>query len=293
MMNDSNYNTIGHDEIKKYLSQFESNIEKIPQNIMFSGLVGIGKFNLAYNFAKSFTNGNSNDDIFILSKESDANEITIDQVRKMIEFSQMTPKIIAKKFVIIDDISVMNINSFNAILKILEEPTKSTVFILINNDSAEIPDTILSRCQNFKFKSHNFNNFKEILNNISNFKSINEKLLLEYYKISKGSIILAIHLNEVQFLVEGILNGLKTLNIAQINKSLKEIMTYYKTNKLDSKIFINLIFKIMVFCINSFSIQEKEISEDLNTRIANFTTLMKDTNLSINNKILFLESFSF
>ena len=54
------------------------------------------------------------------------------------------------RFIIFDDIELFNHNSLNALLKIIEEPTKNNFFILINNKSKPLIDTIKSRCFDYK-----------------------------------------------------------------------------------------------------------------------------------------------
>ena len=66
------------------------------------------------------------------------------------------------RFVVIDDIETLNINCINSLLKLIEEPPKN-FFILINNLSNKLSDTIKSRCLEFKFLK------EEEKNNIINF----------------------------------------------------------------------------------------------------------------------------
>ena len=54
-----------------------------------------------------------------------------------------------KRFVLIDNIELLNLSSINALLKILEEPNENINFILINNNRRLLP-TLKSRCLNFK-----------------------------------------------------------------------------------------------------------------------------------------------
>ena len=51
-----------------------------------------------------------------------------------------------KRFVILDDVEVFNKNSLNALLKLIEEPGESNYFILINNSTKDLIETIKSRC---------------------------------------------------------------------------------------------------------------------------------------------------
>ena len=54
-----------------------------------------------------------------------------------------------KRFVILDDVEMFNLNSMNALLKIIEDPGPDNYFILINNKSKPLLETIKSRCIEF------------------------------------------------------------------------------------------------------------------------------------------------
>ena len=58
-----------------------------------------------------------------------------------------------QRFILIDNIELLNLNSVNALLKVLEEPTKNTYFILINNNK-KVLSTLSSRCLDFKIFYH-------------------------------------------------------------------------------------------------------------------------------------------
>ena len=70
------------------------------------------------------------------------------------------------RIILIDNIELLNINSVNALLKILEEPNDNINFILINNNK-KILSTLKSRCLNFKFQL-NFNQSIDTINKILN-----------------------------------------------------------------------------------------------------------------------------
>ena len=90
------------------------------------------------------------------------------------------------RFILIDNIEYLNLNSINALLKILEEPNENTYFILINNNK-KITPTILSRCLNFKITLSNekiLTISNKLLNtNINNL--INNDLLNYYFTPGK------------------------------------------------------------------------------------------------------------
>ena len=74
-----------------------------------------------------------------------------------------------KRFIILDDVETYNINSLNALLKIIEEPTKNNYFILINNSSKQLLETIKSRCLEFKINLNENERKKVISSLLENF----------------------------------------------------------------------------------------------------------------------------
>ncbi len=76
----------------------------------------------------------------------------IDDIRELKNRVKLAPAVGKNKIYIIDEVHMLTIEAFNALLKTLEEPPKSTLFILCTTELHKVPDTIKSRCQIFKFK---------------------------------------------------------------------------------------------------------------------------------------------
>ena len=76
----------------------------------------------------------------------------VDQVRTLREEAVYTPSVLKKRVYIIDEVHMLSIAAFNALLKILEEPPEHLLFILATTELHKVPATILSRCQRFSFK---------------------------------------------------------------------------------------------------------------------------------------------
>lgn len=76
----------------------------------------------------------------------------IDHVRDLIEKIQFSPVVAGAKVYIIDEVHMLTKESFNALLKTLEEPPEYAYFILATTEFNKIPETITSRCQCFPFK---------------------------------------------------------------------------------------------------------------------------------------------
>jgi len=82
-----------------------------------------------------------------------ASQTGVDNVREnIIEHARFLPQRGAYKIFIIDEAHMLSTSAWNALLKTLEEPPAHTVFILATTEVKKIPDTIVSRCQYFRFK---------------------------------------------------------------------------------------------------------------------------------------------
>lgn len=81
-----------------------------------------------------------------------ASHTQVDNVREhIIPNAQTAPTVCQYKVFIIDEVHMLSISAFNALLKILEEPPASVIFILATTEAHRVPATIISRCQRFDF----------------------------------------------------------------------------------------------------------------------------------------------
>ncbi len=76
----------------------------------------------------------------------------VDSIRSLIEESNFTPATAKYRVYIIDEVHMLSVAAFNALLKTLEEPPPHVVFILATTEVHKLLPTILSRCQRFDFK---------------------------------------------------------------------------------------------------------------------------------------------
>lgn len=76
----------------------------------------------------------------------------VDNIRMLREEAGFTPAMAKYRVYIIDEVHMLSIGAFNALLKTLEEPPAHVVFILATTEVHKMPATILSRCQRFEFK---------------------------------------------------------------------------------------------------------------------------------------------
>ena len=76
----------------------------------------------------------------------------VDEIRELKNKIALVPAELKYKVYIIDEVHMLSIGAFNALLKTLEEPPEHAVFILATTDPQKVPETIISRCQCFSFK---------------------------------------------------------------------------------------------------------------------------------------------
>ena len=149
---------------------------KLPNVILLSGQKGLGKSTFAYHFInyllskneeneyslKDFTINTNNStfkliqnqihpNLFLLENILSEKDIKIDQVRNLLKFLSKSTYLQNLKIVLLDNAEYLNQNSSNALLKSLEEPSINTFFFIINNSFSRVPDTIKSRCVEYKF----------------------------------------------------------------------------------------------------------------------------------------------
>ena len=76
----------------------------------------------------------------------------VDNVRDLRDDAVYTPSQVRKRVYIIDEVHMLSISAFNALLKIIEEPPEHLLFVLATTELHKVPATILSRCQRFAFR---------------------------------------------------------------------------------------------------------------------------------------------
>ena len=121
--------------------------ENIAHAYLFSGSRGTGKTSIARIFARAI--GTHDDDIYEIDAASNNG---IEEIRALREAVRTVPLHSPYKVYIIDEAHMLSRAAFPALLKTLEEPPKHVVFILATTDENKIPETIVSRCQSFRFE---------------------------------------------------------------------------------------------------------------------------------------------
>ena len=273
------------------------NNSKLPNKILLSGEKGIGKCTLAYhlinyilsnneenhynsndlqintdNHSFKLIQNNSNPNFILIDVNSEKKSIEINQIRSLISNLNKSSFNSKPRFILIDNIEFLNVNSINALLKILEEPNENTYFILINNNK-KILSTLLSRCLNFKISLSNEK--VSLVNKLlfgDDIKNLINSDILDYYH-TPGKIY-----DILEFSKE------KEIDLRDVN--LKEFLSliingsYYKN---DNRIKVILYNYLELFLLKNISITYFEIFSYFLKKINN----VKKFNL--NEESLFLE----
>lgn len=194
---------VGQDVIVKTLTNSIIN-NNFSHAYLFFGPRGTGKTTVSKIFARNINclnsvggiacgvcdackNSFSKECIDIIEIDAASNN-GVDEIRELKNKISLVPSNLKYKVYIIDEVHMLSIGAFNALLKTLEEPPEHVVFILATTDPQKVPETIVSRCQCFSF------------NRISNETIINK--LVEICSIENISVDINV-LKNIAVLSEG------------------------------------------------------------------------------------------
>jgi DNA polymerase-3 subunit gamma/tau len=144
--------------------------EKLAHAYLFTGTRGVGKTSIARLFSKAIRCENRKPDlnpclVCASCKDIDAGnsmdyiEIdgasnnSVDDVRALIENVNYLPTRGKYKIYVVDEVHMLSVSAFNALLKTLEEPPAHALFILATTDPQKLLGTVISRCQRYDFKN--------------------------------------------------------------------------------------------------------------------------------------------
>jgi len=289
-------------EFQEMISLYENN--KLPNKILFSGLKGSGKCTFAYhlinyilssfdiikydnkNFSinkesktfKLIENG-SNPNFSLIDIKPDKKSIDINQIRELISKLNKSSFNNKPRFILIDNIEFLNVNSINALLKILEEPNYNIFFILIHNNK-KILSTLKSRCINFKISLSHEKSIK-IANKITNedVNTLINKDIMNYY-LTPGDIVNIINFSKEYKLsleelnLELFLNILINDKIYQKETSIKYLIFNFIENFLRKNLErfstqnLNEFLK-KIDRMKKFNLDEESFFIEFNSRILN------------------------
>ena len=196
---------VGQDPIIKTLKNSIIN-KNFSHAYMFFGSRGTGKTTVSKIFARNVNCENpidgiacgkcnhckvsfSNDCIDIIEIDAASNN-GVDEIRELRNKITLVPSELKYKVYIIDEVHMLSIGAFNALLKTLEEPPEHAIFILATTDPQKVPETIISRCQCFSFKRISTDTIKNRLDFVCKEENIkiDEEVLDSIALLSDGGL---------------------------------------------------------------------------------------------------------
>lgn len=157
---------VGQDHITSVL-KYQTENDKLSHAYVFCGSRGTGKTTCAKLLAKaancrSLVNGNpcnecescrqinSGTSVDVVELDAASNN-KVDDIRTICDEVVYPPSSMKKRVYIVDEVHMLTVQAFNALLKTLEEPPSHAIFILATTELQKVPATIMSRCQRFDF----------------------------------------------------------------------------------------------------------------------------------------------
>ena len=297
-----------HKEFKELVTLYKN--EKLPSKILFNGPKGIGKSTIAYHLINYiFSNKeeykydlssleinnlnkshklilkNTHPNFHLVDIMKDKKIIEISQIRQMINYSTKSTFNNNERIILIDNVENLNLNSFNSLLKIVEEPNENTLFILIFDSNKNILNTLKSRCLKFNLYL-SFSQSVEITNKIlnSNILDLISEDLLHYYNTPGDFINLinfanSLNLNLKEFDLKKFLIHLIDAEYYKNNTFIKNnIYKYIELYLLKlmkgstSKNKINILYNESIKKIanmKKYNLDQESIMIDLKTKLFN------------------------
>ncbi len=195
----------GQDHIVTTLkNQIKSN--RVGHAYLFTGTRGTGKTSIAKIFARSVNCEHPADgspcgecaackaiasgaSMNVMEIDAASNN-GVDNIREIVEEVSYSPAEGKYKVYIIDEVHMLSIGAFNALLKTLEEPPSYVIFILATTEVNKIPITILSRCQRYDFKRISIDTIANRMQDLMDAEQveIEDKALRYIAKLADGSM---------------------------------------------------------------------------------------------------------
>ena len=194
---------VGQDKVVKVIEHaIEAN--RISHAYLFSGPRGTGKTTTAKIIARMVNCTNlvdgkpcgvceccknifNNNDVVEIDAASNNG---VDEIRELRDKVNLVPTLAKYKVYIIDEVHMLTVQAFNALLKTLEEPPSHVIFILATTEPHKIPLTIASRCQKFQFSKVSddqiVNRLRQIVDNEN--VQITDDALYEIARLSDGGM---------------------------------------------------------------------------------------------------------
>ena len=301
--------------------------DKISHAYLFAGPRGCGKTSIAKIFAKLVNckdsvegipcnkcvcctqNNEQNMDVIEMDAASNNG---VDEIREINNKVNLVPSLGKYKIYIIDEVHMLTIGAFNALLKTLEEPPSHVIFILATTDPHKVPITILSRCQRFDLKKipveNIYNRLKYICDN-ENIK-IEDDAIWEIARLGDGGLRDAIGILDqvVSYAVDtvtlddvhevnGTISQENVFNLMKnvVNNNLTEVINTITDYSNKGKSIIKITEEIILFLRNAIlanttTLEDKNIYQEINNHFS--TDDMLNYISILNESLLDMKKFS-
>lgn len=198
-------NVKGQEHITSTLTN-QIKADRIGHAYLFCGTRGTGKTSVAKIFARAVNclnpiDGNPCNECAVCKSINDGSSMNVieidaasnngvENIRQIVEEVKYSPTEGRYKVYIIDEVHMLSIGAFNALLKTLEEPPSYVMFILATTEVHKIPITILSRCQRYDFKRISVDTISARLRELCDIEQmqVEDKALRYIAKTADGSM---------------------------------------------------------------------------------------------------------
>ena len=319
---------VGQDSIIKTLKNSIIN-NNFSHAYMFFGPRGTGKTTVSKIFARNINCENPNDGIACgkcdrckasFSKDCiDIIEIDaasnngVDEIRELKNKISLVPSELKYKVYIIDEVHMLSIGAFNALLKTLEEPPEHAIFILATTDPQKVPETIISRCQCFSFKRISVDTIEDRLKFICKEEKIkiDDEVLKNIAILSDGglrdalgSLDKLVSYTDKKITMDDFIEVNEIISDKQINEfidnimngDIKGVLSDINTFDTNGKNLIQIVIQILNYSRNlivDYYISNKKIDYSIDL-LQKFTNLINENLFNIkksSNTRIFIEMF--
>ncbi len=279
--------------------------DKLAHAYLFTGTRGVGKTSIARLFAKAIRCENRKPDFnpclvcpscndIDSGSSMDYTEIdgasnnSVDDVRSLIDNVQYLPTRGKHKIYVIDEVHMLSVSAFNALLKTLEEPPAHAIFILATTDPHKLLGTVISRCQRYDFKNvpvEMLTKHVEHIASVEGIKFSSPKIAIKLAELGKGSVrdtlsifdqVLGLSGNQtitedsltlaIGLASGSAMNGLLSSILIGDSKSCSKIYRQLIDENIDLKKLCDQILDGFYVAINSIDDQEQLYKEEVISR---------------------------